>query len=106
MPQPSRIVRISAIFAFSFLLLPLLAHAGTWVAFQNSYTRGTGSPVTVTNTFTLLNPATQYTLKAFNAGLQNTSTELVSSSIVTLNGAQVKALNPGGAGAKPPFASH
>lgn len=89
MPQPCRIIRTSAIFAFSFLLLPLLAHAGTWVAFQSSYTRGTGSPVTVTNTFALLNPATQYTLKAFNGGLENTSTEMVSSSVVYLNGAQV-----------------
>ena len=89
MPQPTRIVRISAIFAFSFLILPLLAHAGTWVAFQNTYTRSTGAPVTMTNTFTLLNPATQYTLKAFNGGLQNSSTELVSSSFVLLNGVQM-----------------
>jgi hypothetical protein len=59
------------------------------VAFQNSYARGTGAPVTVTNTFTLLNPATQYTLKAFNGGLQNDKAELVSHSVVYLNGVQV-----------------
>jgi hypothetical protein len=70
-------------------LMPSLSHAGTWVAFQNSYTRGTGAPVTVTDTFTLLNPATQYTLKAFNGGLQNDTTELVANSVVFLNGVQV-----------------
>jgi hypothetical protein len=43
----------------------------------------------VTDTFTVLNPATQYTLKAFNGGLQNSQTELVSSSVVTVNGVQV-----------------
>lgn len=76
-------------FAWLLFLYPSTALAGTWVAFQNSYTRGTGAPVTVTNTFTLLNPATQYTLKAFNGGLQNDTAELVSHSVVYLNGVQV-----------------
>jgi len=66
-----------------------MSRAGTWVAFQSSYSRGTGAPVTVTDTFTLLNPATQYTLKAFNGGLQNDTSELVSYSVVYLNGTQV-----------------
>jgi len=60
------------------VLFPSLGQARTWVAFQNSYTRGTGAPVMVTNTFTLPNRATQYTLKAFNDSLQNDTTELVS----------------------------
>ena len=65
-------------------------HAGTFTAFgPKNYVRGTGSPITVTDTFSVLNPNTQYTLKAFNGGLQNTQTELVSSSIVTINGVQV-----------------
>lgn len=89
MPQLSRILRAFSIFAFLGCTFPLLVRAGTWVAFQNSYTRGTGSPVTVTSTFSLLNPNTQYTLKAFNGGLQNDTTELVSFSIVSLNGVQV-----------------
>jgi hypothetical protein len=84
-----RRLKYFTLFAVLVALFPSLTHAGTWVAFQNSYTRGTGAPVTVTNTFTLLNPATQYTLKAFNGGLQNASTELVSSSVVMLNGVQV-----------------
>ena len=82
-----------ASYVFTALLIaifPSICYAGTWVAFGPvTYTRASGSPVTVTNTFTLLNPATTYTLKAFNGGLQNNATELVSSSVVTLNGVQV-----------------
>jgi hypothetical protein len=79
-----------ALFALLVALVPSLAHAGTWVAFgPKIYTRGTGAPVTVTYTFTLLNPATQYTLKAFNGGMQNDTTDLVSNSVVLLNGVQV-----------------
>jgi hypothetical protein len=89
MTKPMTILRTCATLALLSALLPSLTRAGTWVAFQNSYTRGTGAPVTVTDTFTLLNPATQYTLKAFNGGLQNDTTEMVSSSVVYLNGAQV-----------------
>src|SRR6267143_3847302 len=66
------------------------AHAGTFTVFgPKNYVRGTGAPVTVTDTFTVSNPSTQFTLKAFNGGLENAQTELVSSSIVTINGAQV-----------------
>lgn len=89
MPQPFRVLRVSAIFAFFIGLFPPLSQAGTWVAFQGSYTRGTGAPVTVTDSFALLNSVTQYTLKAFNGGLQNDTTELVSNSVVYLNGVQV-----------------
>src|SRR5215471_4621785 len=64
--------------------------AGTFTAFgPQNYTRGTGDPVTATSTFSVLNPNTQYTLKAFNGGLQDTSAELVSSGFVTVNGVQV-----------------
>lgn len=66
------------------------AKAGTFTAFgPQDYTRGTGDPVTVTTNFSVLNPNTQYTLKAFNGGLQDNLTELVSSGFVTVNGVQV-----------------
>src|SRR5215471_11333235 len=79
-----------ALIASFVLLFPALGHAGTWIPFgPKNYVRGTGAPVTVTDSFTLLNPAAQYTLKAFNGGLQDNQTELVSSSVVTLNGVQV-----------------
>lgn len=65
-------------------------HAGTFAAFgPKDYVRGTGSPVTVTDTFTVLNPSTQYTVKVFNGGLLDSDTELVSSGFVIINGVQV-----------------
>src|SRR5258705_72767 len=81
-------------FALAILCLVAIGaiplHAGTFTVFgPKNYVRGTGAPVTVTDTFSVLNPTTQYTLKAFNGGLQNSTTELVSSSVVTLNGVQV-----------------
>src|SRR6478736_6426870 len=67
-----------------------LAQAGTFTAYgPQNYARSTGDPVTVTSTFTVLNPNTQYTLKAFNGGLQDAPGELVSSGIVTVNGVEV-----------------
>ena len=90
MPQLNRVFGILAVSALFIALFPSVSHAGTWVPFgPKTYTRGTGAPVTVTDTFTLLNPATQYTLKAFNGGLQNDTTDLVSNSVVFLNGVQV-----------------
>src|SRR5262249_49761223 len=71
-------------------LLPSLAHAGTWVVLApKSYTRGNGPPATVTDTFSVLNPTAQYTLKAFNGGFQNDQTALISNTTVTVNGVLV-----------------
>jgi hypothetical protein len=66
------------------------ATAGTFTPFgPQDYVRATGDPVTVTNSFTVSNPSTQYTLKVFNGGLHDSRTELVSSGFVILNGVQV-----------------
>lgn len=79
-----------AILLLLVLVSAVALHAGTFVAFgPKDYVRGTGSPVTMTDTFTVLSPSTQYVLKAYNGGLTNSPTELVSSSVVTLNGVQV-----------------
>jgi hypothetical protein len=79
--------------ALSILLLLGVATtclAGTFLAFgPKNYIRGTGDPVTITDTFSVLNPTTQYTLKAINGGLQNDTTEYVSETVVTLNGVTV-----------------
>ena len=71
-------MRVLSFWQMSIVLLAFLAVggvpavAGTFTPFgPQSYVRGTGAPVTVTDSFTALNPATQYTLKAFNGGLQN-----------------------------------
>jgi len=70
------------------------AKAGTFIVFgPQDYQRGTGAPVAVTTNFSVLNPNTQYTLKAFNGGLQDDQTELVSNGFVTLNGVQVLGSN-------------
>jgi hypothetical protein len=78
---------------FAFLILALSAShlsAGTFIAFgPESYTRGSGTPVTVTNSFTVLNPNAEYTLQINNGGLIDGELKLVSSSIFTLNGVQV-----------------
>jgi RHS repeat-associated protein len=70
--------------------LPNVASNGNFIAFgPQDYQRETGAPITVTSNFSVLNPNTQYTLKAFNGGLQDDLTELVSSGVVTVNGVQV-----------------
>src|SRR5215469_14957344 len=82
----SRIAFVAAI----FLICAASADAGTFPVFgPQNYTRGTGAPVTVTNSFSVLNPNVQYTLKAFNGGLQDNQSELVSSGFVIVNGVQV-----------------
>lgn len=72
--------------------LPLHAVAGTFTAFgPEVYTRGAGSPVTVTNNFTLPNPNPSCTLEIHNGGLEDDGVEFenVSSSVIRLNGDQV-----------------
>ena len=84
------VLRLFMMVVVASLMSAGAAHAGTFTAYgPRSFVRGSGSPVAVSDTFTVLNPNTQYTLKVFNGGLQNTSTDLVSSSIVTINGVQV-----------------
>src|SRR5258708_7904382 len=79
-----------ALFALLIALFPSLGTAGTWVPFgPQTYVRGTGAAVTVTNSFSLLNPSTQYTLHIVNGGLGDSTTELASASIITINGVEV-----------------
>ena len=64
--------------------------AGTFTAFgPQTYERGTGEPVTVRNTFSVRNPATQYTMRVRNGGLVDGDFEPVSSTVITLNGVQI-----------------
>ncbi len=71
-------------------LLSTTCLAGTWTAYgPRTYTRGTGAPVTVSDTFTILNPSTQYTLRVHNGGLLDAPTDLVSSTTILVNGAIV-----------------
>ena len=72
-----------------FILLPLPADAGSFVAFEQSYLREKGNPVTITNNFMVLNPNTDYILRIHNGGLEDAEFENVSSSVISLNGIQV-----------------
>jgi hypothetical protein len=88
--MPSHLAKsvLGSYFLIATLSTPL--QAGTWNAFgPKTYTRGTGAPVTVTDNFSVLNPSTQFTLHIMNGGLTNSSTELVSSSVILINGVQV-----------------
>jgi hypothetical protein len=83
------IVWMATILTFS---MPSLA--GTFTAFgPQVYIRDTGAPVTVTGTFTVLNPNTQYTLRVVNGGLVDATNDLVSSTVITVNGVVVIAPN-------------
>src|ERR1051326_8834519 len=87
--------RASKLAVFSVIaLLSTTCFAGTWTAYgPRTYTRGTGSPVTVSDTFTILNPNTQYTLRVHNGGLMDAPTDFVSSTTILVNGITVVAPN-------------
>lgn len=68
--------------------------AGTWNTFgPKNYVRQTGSPVTVTDTFSIVNPNTSYTLHLQNGGLVDDVNDFVSSTVITINGVTVVAPN-------------
>ena len=92
MPRNNAFQFCRVVLAFVALLTAgtTLARAGSFTAFgPQDYARGTGAPVTVTNTFSVQNPNAPYTLKVFNGGLHDDVTELVSSSVITVNGVDV-----------------
>ncbi len=66
-----------------------MSEAGTFSAFgPKVYQRGQGTPVTITDPFTVQTPATTYTLRITNGGLNN-QFPLVTSATVTLNGVPI-----------------
>src|SRR5260370_36782518 len=69
--------------AGAFILgAPSLGSAATFLAFgPQTYVRHTGPPETVRNTFSVLNPSTQYSLRIHVNG--------VSSAVVSVNGVEV-----------------
>jgi len=90
------LLRIVSCITFRALLLigALPGFANTFTAFgPQQYVRGTGAPVTVTNTFSVLNPNIQYTFRLHNGGLTDSTTDRVSSTTVTVNGVVVVAPN-------------
>jgi len=82
---------VSVAIGVCFLLgLSTSVWPGEFKAFgPQNFTRETGKPVTVASDFSVLNPNTEFFLRAHNAGLQSSEGEFVSSSIIALNEAQV-----------------
>jgi RHS repeat-associated protein len=79
-----------AIGYLALLIFGIPALAGTFNTFgPQSYTRTAGAPVSVSNTFSILNPSTQYTLRVDNGGLTDSDVDRVSSTVITLNGVQI-----------------
>ncbi len=71
-------------------LIPSLAWSGEFTAFgPQSYTREPGPPITLTNNFSVLNPNTEFSLRVYNGGLEDTEAELISSMVISLNGTKV-----------------
>ena len=82
-PQLLRYALFLQLTLILFLLIASgAARAGTFNAFgPQQYPRGPGGPITVSSSFSILNPNTQYTLHVQNSG--------VSSAVISVNGAQV-----------------
>jgi RHS repeat-associated protein len=87
---------------FKFLLLVLLllpflntnAIAGEYSVFgPRVYLRHSGSPVVETDTISTASPGSSYLLKISNGGLTDDEYELVSSSVITLNGVEILSPN-------------
>jgi hypothetical protein len=77
---------------FTFITLPHDSSADTLTVYgPETYIRGKGGPITVTNAFTVLNTDTTYTLKIYNSGLEadEANYKQVSSLVISLNGIQV-----------------
>lgn len=88
--RSGKIFGTPASLALLISLFPSLARAGTWAAFgPKTYTRGSGAPVTSTDTITLPHPGTQYTLRIFNGGLEHNHALFVSNCEVSLNGVRI-----------------
>src|SRR6266481_2070821 len=64
--------------------------AGTFTAFgPKTYVRQTGTPVTVTDTFSAVDPSVHYSLRVTNSRAASGKDEEVSRAFVTINGVQV-----------------
>lgn len=73
-----------------FLLWPAHSEgAGTFTAFEKTFSREEGGPILIESEFTLLDPGASYLLKISNDGLKDAPNEKVSASEILLNGVRV-----------------
>ena len=66
---------------------------GEFTVFQKTYERASGAPVTVHDTFSVLNPGTLWTVRAVNGDLEDDAVERVSSSRMEVNGIEILSPN-------------
>ena len=79
-----------------FSLLASVANAAltpTAIFGPESYLRGSGQPLSIINSFTSSRPGESCLLQVYNGGLEDSEVELVSSSVIMLNGSQVVSPN-------------
>ena len=69
--------------------LPSAAFAAEFSVFEETYVRDNGMPDTVEDTFSVLNPDTDWTLRAVNGSLEDDEVKKISSLTMTLNGEKV-----------------
>ena len=98
MSAKKRIVKNRKAFNFIifFVLTTLFApqlYAGEFSVFNKTYIRDNGSPETVTDTFSVINPATTWTLRATNGSLTDDTIEKVSSSTLNINNEEILQAN-------------
>ena len=89
--NPVKLTSFLSLFFFIIITtLPSGAFAGSFTAFgPQSFVRASGTPVVETGSFSVNNPNTTYTLQIQNGSLEDSVNELVSSSIISINGLQV-----------------
>jgi len=79
-----------------FSLLASVANAAltpTAIFGPEPYLRGSGQPLSIINSFTSSRPGESCLLQVYNGGLEDSEVELVSSSVIMLNGSQVVSPN-------------
>lgn len=81
------------IFFFAFIVIslisPTIATASDLVFGPITCLRGTGAPTVFEYSFAAPEPSRGFIFKVYNGGLEDTTYELVSSSVITLNGAEI-----------------
>jgi len=86
-------VVVTNILCLSFLAPLTPVSAGQFTVFEKTYVRGTGTPQTITDDFSVLNSATTWHLQSINGNLEDDTIEKVSSSSLTLNGTEILQAN-------------
>lgn len=85
-----RNLKILIITILFLALVTVFASAAEFTVFSpKNYVRATGAPVKISDNFSVFNTNTQFSLRIYNGGLEDTEAELVSSSVIDLNGEQI-----------------